>query len=179
MPLIGYVGNIKAADLLISEEISEIEKKRGDLKLFEIDFKSGIDQVRNFQIQIRKNFIAQKIGVIRLINKFSDQNIAVLLKTFEELEDLNVVCFYTASYLPSYVIATRSFIHYLNKDYKLPENIEKKEIMDFLIYKMKSNQFSDKLKEAWKIYLNIVSWFEDGVISESEFLFLKKSLNLF
>lgn len=172
---VGFIGNLHDAKQHIENELSEND----DVQI--LDANANIDDIKQFRVFLLKQGINRRVGVIYGLNKWSDSQQAILLKLFEELPSFNKV-FYASSFLPNFVIVTRSYIIHLKNGGNIldNENILAKP-MQMLFNAMcdgKDEKFLAQLKNGWKILVQAQSWFVDSVIAEKERDLIFKSVGL-
>jgi hypothetical protein len=157
-PIIGIIGNHIEAVEFINQQLLP-----NDIRI-ELDQTATIDELKTLRQQLAQPGLSRKVGIVYRLNRLSLTHQAILLKIFEELPEFNA-CFFTASFLPSYTIMTRSQIHYVNTIMN-ESNIRK--MHQHIFEAMKQNVFSPQHARGWRIFLQTYSFYMDNMINEKE-----------
>ena len=164
---IGVIGAFANADIYIKNQLNETD----DIMI--LDSKANIDDIKDFRKFLMHRGFNRRVGIIHAINKWKVSEQAVLLKIFEQMPEFNLV-FYTASFLPSIVIQTRSKIIRVSssKDEKLQE------LMSRLVSAMQNGTYVRDLMDGFKIAVLVQSWVDDGVIGPKEQTVILRSIGI-
>lgn len=165
---IGIVGPALAARAVIQDMLLEVDN------VMEISNTISIDDLKSFRLFLQTRAMSRNVGVINLLNKFSDTKQAVLLKIFEQLPEFNVV-FFTASFVPNMIIASRSQIRYIKQE---RTHAAIQNVMGKVLSAMRSKTLSSAMMDSYNIVVQACSWFQDGVINEKELDVILKGLDL-
>ncbi len=164
---VGVIGSFDAAKEFVES------KHLPDDETMILDAKSNIEDIKQLRIFLMNRGFNRRVGIIYGLNKWKDSQQAVLLKIFEQLPEFNCV-YYTASYMPSMVIKTRSEIWHV----KSGKNVMLYELGKMLLNAMKDGSYTKEMMDGFKIAVQVQSWVDDGVIGQKEQSIILKSLGI-
>lgn len=156
---IGFIGSLNLAKEKIYSLFDE-----SNCVVLEIDYNAGVDEIKEFRKNLNENSIKKKVGIIYFFNKFSETNQSIFLKIFEEMPFFSQI-FFHASYDVSFTIQTRSKISYV---YDKNTNLLIQKYMKIMLEKMKNKTCDANLMNGYNLFIETLSLYSDGIISEKE-----------
>jgi replication-associated recombination protein RarA len=129
----------------------------------ELDSSASIDEIKQLRNFLLHQGLEKGVGIVNLLNRFSNEKQAVFLKIFEELPSYSM-CYFTASFLPNFTLQSRCQIIYLPCE--MNKNLT--DFMNKIVEDMKKGQHSKIMIDKFKIMAATYSFLEDGVIKESD-----------
>lgn len=166
---VGIVGSSALAKNHVQEMLLQ------DDDIMELDSKAGIDEIKQLRVFLMNRGMNRRVGVVYGLNKWKENHQAVLLKIFEQLPSFNAV-YYTASFMPSMVIQTRSLITQVGN---VSNELIKKlclQILDGM--KGDAHEHISSMMHGLQIVAQVQSWVDDGVIGSKEQSVILRSLGL-
>lgn len=164
---VGVIGDYLRAKEYIQAQLSENDE------VLILDIDADIEEIKQFRLFLLNRGLNRKVGIIYNLNKWSENEQAILLKIFEQLPEFNTV-YYTATFFPNFVIKTRSHIVQLGANI----NLDLKKYMEYLQEAMRNKQLNQKMMDGWKILIQTESLFNDGIINLQQKATILRSLGI-
>lgn len=154
---IGIIGEQLSARAYLQQFLEQNDE------ILELKIGATIDEVKQLRKFLMHRAMNRRVGIINLLNRLSETHQAILLKIFEELPEYNA-CFFTSSFAIRMTIKNRCKIIYA----PLVRNAELEQMTKKILNEMKNKTFNEKMSRNWRAFLQIQSFYSDGLIDEKE-----------